>query len=149
MNWVLLLHIASASVLFGSGLVTAMALVVSMFGRDVGVIAAAARRVVLADWCLTVPSGMIQFVTGVYLGWSQDVLTAGWFLWAVGLYVMAGVCWLPVVVYQIRMEKISACSAASGRLPREFYVNFWKWFVLGFPAFIGLVVVFWLMVARP
>ncbi|PNG62142.1 membrane protein, partial [Vibrio vulnificus] len=37
-------------------------------------------------------------------GWS---LAQGWLLWSLGLYVFAGLCWLPVVWLQIRVRDMA------------------------------------------
>jgi uncharacterized membrane protein len=51
---------------------------------------------------------------------------------------------------QMRVARIASASVASGTpLPREYYRAMRMWFVLGWPAFVGLVAVFWLMVAKP
>jgi uncharacterized membrane protein len=42
-----------------------------------------------------------------------------------------------------------ACAAAGIALPGRYHRSMRAWFWLGWPAFIGLVVVFWLMVAKP
>lgn len=34
-------------------------------------------------------------------------------------------------------------------LPRAYHQLFWTWFVFGFPAFGSIIVILWLMIARP
>ncbi|MDG6094495.1 DUF2269 domain-containing protein [Acetobacter sp. AN02] len=146
----LLCHILSASVLFASGLVTALVLVLTVYDGNIPLIARASDRVVRADWILTLPSGITQFITGLWLAWRMDALTAGWVALSVLLYGLAGLCWLPVVRYQIRMAGLARQAAAqNGTLPSEFMRLYRKWFLLGWPAFIALIIVFWLMAARP
>lgn len=67
-----------------------------------------------------------------------------------GIYIIAGACWLPVVWIQIQLKKMIAKSLKTGAdLPERYRGLFKIWFILGWPAFVGLVMVFFLMVARP
>jgi uncharacterized membrane protein len=64
--------------------------------------------------------------------------------------VLVGCCWLPVVWLQLRMRDLARRAAAeSSPLPPAYHRCFRWWFLLGFPAFAGVLVVFWLMVAKP
>jgi uncharacterized membrane protein len=145
------LHILSAIVLFGTGLGTAFHGFVNNLSRDVRTIAVANRTVVLADWIFTAPAVILQPVTGLLLalrhGWP---LSTGWLLWAVGLYALAGACWLPVVYLQIRMCRMAEAAVAEGTdLPPAYHRMFRLWFALGWPAFAAVLVILWLMVAKP
>jgi uncharacterized membrane protein len=66
------------------------------------------------------------------------------------LYVVTGVFWLPVVWMQMRMRDLAAAAARDGRpLPEDYHRLFRLWFAFGFPAFAGVLAIFWLMIARP
>jgi uncharacterized membrane protein len=57
---------------------------------------------------------------------------------------------LPVVGIQIRLRQIvAACLASGDPLPARYYRLSRIWFILGWPAFVGLVAVFFLMVLKP
>ena len=144
-------HVLSATVLFGTGLGTAFHMWMTHLRGDVRAIAATARNVVLADWLFTATSGVIQPVTGVVLVVMQGYdPTTPWLVVAYGLYLIAGVCWLRVVALQIGIARITERCVADGRsLPPEYFRAMRAWFWLGWPAFIGLVGAFWLMVAKP
>ncbi len=146
-----MLHILSATVLFGTGLGIAFFMVRSHFTNDVRERYFAARTTVLADWCFTLPAVIIQPVTGVWLvvnggyGWDD-----GWLLMSYALYLLAGACWLPVVYIQIRLRGLLRLASEEGiPLPHSYSRLFRLWFALGWPAFLGLIVVFYLMVAKP
>jgi uncharacterized membrane protein len=145
------LHVLSATVLFGTGLGTAFFMWSAHLTSDAAIIAATAKTVVRADWLFTATSGIIQPVTGLMLvhGYDHDPLSP-WLLWTYGLYVLALVCWLPVVRLQMRMRDLAA-EAAAARIPlSDNYHRAAKlWFLLGWPAFIALLIVFYLMLARP
>jgi uncharacterized membrane protein len=51
---------------------------------------------------------------------------------------------------QIRMREMALCAVKAGtELPRRYWRYFRVWILLGIPAFLALVVVFYLMVAKP
>jgi uncharacterized membrane protein len=66
------------------------------------------------------------------------------------IYVFIGCCWLPVVWLQVQLRNIARRAAAEGvRLPEVYHRYFRYWIRLGWPAFAGVLVVLWLMVAKP
>jgi uncharacterized membrane protein len=140
------LHILSSTVLFGTGIGTAFQMVMAMRSNEAQVIHRVARHVVIADWLFTTPAGIIQPVTGIGLahvaGYS---LTEGWLLATYALYVLAFVCWAPVVRLQIRIRDLTA----QGEIPNEARRLYRIWFALGWPAFGALTAIYWLMVAKP
>jgi uncharacterized membrane protein len=65
------------------------------------------------------------------------------------LSVVAGACWLPVVWLKIRMQRIAKQAVRHGSaLPDDYARLLALWVLPGIPAFVALVVVFWLMIAR-
>ncbi len=154
MDYLLLkwLHILSSTFLFGTGIGSAFYMLVASLTRDVRAIAVVARYVVIADWLFTTPAIIIQPVTGfAMLHLSGMPFTSRWVVGSVILYFVAGACWLPVVWMQMRMRDMAMRAAALGdlELPALYWRYFSYWVLLGIPAFLSLVIVFWLMVARP
>ena len=141
----------SSTVLFGTGLGSAYYMFCASRTRDPRTAAVVVRYVVLADWLFTTTTIIIQPVSGLYLVHLAGIpLTARWILWSLLLYFVAGGCWLPVVWIQIRMRALAQSAAQNGvALPVEYWRYFRAWVALGVPAFIALVMVFWLMVAKP
>jgi uncharacterized membrane protein len=77
-------------------------------------------------------------------------LTSQWMAWSLGLYAVAVACWIPVVWLQIRLHRLAVeASEHETCLPRLYWQYFRLWIALGIPAFIALVIVFYLMVAKP
>jgi uncharacterized membrane protein len=145
------LHILSSTLLFGTGLGSAFYLYVASRTRDPHVIAAVVKNVVIADWVFTTPSVVLQPLTGFYLlsvaGYPLD---STWILWSLGLYLLAGAAWLPVVWMQLRMRDMARQAVAREEaLPSRYwrYLRIWTW--LGVVAFLSVIVVFYLMVAKP
>jgi uncharacterized membrane protein len=149
--WVKWLHIVSSTVLLGTGLGIAFFFLRAQRTGNVSIIASVARDVVLADAVFTATAVIVQPVSGVVLAlmvgypWSSP-----WLLLSIALYVLIGACWLPVVRLQMRMRDLAVAAAAtSSPLPAEYQKYYRRWFALGWPAFIGVLVIFYLMVAKP
>jgi uncharacterized membrane protein len=147
-KWV---HILSSTVLFGTGAGIAFFFVRARRARDPKVFAAVAGDVVLADMLFTLTAVVLQPVTGIWLAVRAGYpLSTPSLLWSVGLYVLVGCCWLPVVWLQIRMRDLAVQAARSGAaLPEQYHQYYRWWFGLGWPAFINVLVIFYLMVAKP
>jgi uncharacterized membrane protein len=144
-------HIISSTLLFGTGLGTAFHGWMSYRGGDVRATVAAARSVVLADWLFTAPAVIVQPVTGAAMMWLVGIpLTTPWIAASLVLYVLVGACWLPVVWLQIRMHRLASEALTRNEpLPPLFHRYARFWFILGWPAFISVLAIFWLMVAKP
>ncbi|HTU66410.1 MAG TPA: DUF2269 domain-containing protein [Steroidobacteraceae bacterium] len=145
------LHILSSTVLFGTGLGSAYYMYFASRTRDAHVIASVVRRVVIADWTFTTPTVILQPATGLYLVHLAGFpLTTPWLAASLGLYLLAGAAWLPVVWMQLRMRDLAEVAARSGApVPEAYYAYLRIWVTLGVVAFLALVVVFWLMVTKP
>jgi uncharacterized membrane protein len=145
------LHILSSTLLFGTGLGSAFYMYFASRSRDPRVIAVVVKHVVMADWLFTTPTIILQPLTGFYLLHLMGLpLTSVWVVWSVGLYLLAGAAWLPVVWMQIRMRDMAAQAATAGTALSSLYWSYLRaWILLGVIAFCALVVVFYLMVAKP
>jgi len=154
MNTYLLLkwaHIISSVLLVGTGFGSAFYLYFANRSRNIQAIAAVARLVVRADFWFTTPAIVVQPLTGLALvsvaGYSY---TQPWLLWTYGLYALAGACWLPVVCLQMRMSRMATAAAQNNTpLPAQYwqYARYWEW--LGYPAFLAMLMIYWLMVFKP
>lgn len=145
------LHILSSVLLVGTGFGTAFYLYFTNRTRNVQAIAEVARLVVLADLWFTTPAIIIQPTSGYWMmslvGFS---FSNTWLAWTLGLYLLAGICWLPVVWLQLKMRDMAFESANSNTaLSNTYwqYAKYWEW--LGYPAFIAMIGVYWLMVVKP
>lgn len=145
------LHIISATIVFGTGIGIANFM---LFGHRSGLMrerAFAARMTVKADFLFTLPSVIVQPATGAWLIWQGGFRWDDrWLVLTYGLYGLAGLCWIPVVLVQLRMKAMLEAQLR-GEPFDEFVYNrlFRLWFALGWPAFGSLLVVFWLMVTKP
>lgn len=146
-----LVHILSATLLFGTGLGSAFYLWRAHTSGEVAAIAAVSRQVVLADWLFTLPAVILQPLTGIWMMQLAGYhLTDLWILMAFSLYGLAGACWLPVVWLQIGIRDMAATAQARGEpLPARYHRYMTIWFVLGWPAFLAVLTAFVAMVYRP
>ena len=145
------LHIISATVLFGTGMGIAFFMFRSHFTDDLHNKLYATRGTVLADYIFTFPAAIAQPISGIWLVWQSGYNWMDlWLLSTYIIYIIAGLCWLPVVWIQIQLKKIVQESINNKTvLPVRYHSLFKIWFILGWPAFIGLVIVFFLMVSKP
>ena len=92
------LHVLSSTLLFGTGIGTAFYLFFVSWTRDAKVVAAVARLVVTADWIFTATTIVFQPLSGFYLAHRMGISwTTPWVFWSTVLFVIAALCWLPVV----------------------------------------------------
>ena len=154
MDWVAVLrwlHVIGATVLLGTGAGIAFFMVMAQRSGRADIVAHVARTVVVADFLFTATAVIVQPVTGVLLaqlvGWR---LTDGWLLLSMALYGVTGLCWLPVVWIQMRIQRLAQAAADAGEpLPAEEARLFRIWMLLGVPAFVSVLSIIWLMLTRP
>ncbi|WP_044871203.1 DUF2269 domain-containing protein [Pseudomonas sp. LFM046] len=142
-------HLLGATVLIGTGAGIAFFMLLASRSGDPRVIAGTARMVVIADWVFTAPAVLLQFGTGIAL---MEVTGYGyaspWFLAALALFLFIGACWLPVVAIQYRLRRAADAMVAGGP---DTELRKWmrRWTLLGIPAFSAILVLLWLMLAKP
>lgn len=145
------LHVLSGMIILGTGLGIAWFMWLADRQGDVAVTAGTARMVVLADALFTLPAVIFQPLSGVWLiaaagfAWTEQ-----WLLWTYGLYGLAGACWLPVLWLQRRLRDLAVSAHLAGVPPPAPFRRYMRlWFALGWPAFTAVVVITYLMVAKP
>ena len=157
MNGLLLLktaHIASAAVIFGTGLgiafFTWFGYRGALRGGSLEALRSTLRLTVIADACLTAPAVAFQAVSGVVLmnAYSWPLLSA-WSVAVWSLFIVAGACWLPVLVIQAKLARAARQAPSTAALPPGFHRMFRWWFALGTVAFAAVIAIYWLMVAKP
>lgn len=143
--WIKLLHILSATVLFGTGMGTAFFMLKAYLSHNDEAMAVTTRNVVSADWVFTAPAVVIQLVTGLWLTRKLSIpFESTWFIVVISLYAFVGACWLPVVWIQIRIRNL----VANGAHRNDYRKLMRAWGALGVPAFSAIMVLFFLMVSK-
>jgi uncharacterized membrane protein len=146
------LHVIGAAVLFGTGLGIAFFQLRANRNEGPAAIAATLRTVVIADYLFTATAAVLQPMTGFALAQLQGIsLGESWIAASLALYGLIGACWLPVVYLQIRMRDLAeaAVAARQPELPHTYRRLSRMWFWLGWPAFLSMLAIFWLMIAKP
>lgn len=151
-NYVVLkfIHILCSMVVVGTGAGIAFFQLTAFRSKNISAIMITTRHVVLADWVFTAPAIFGQFITGILLmrrlGYSFD---APWFLSVISLFIFIGCCWVPVVFIQYKLKAIAELAEQTGNLDQQFFRWMKIWTLLGIPAFIAIIGIIWLMVAKP
>jgi uncharacterized membrane protein len=147
-----LIHVLGAAVLFGTGIGIAFFMLLAHRTGNASVIAYTARNVVTADFIFTATTVVLQPVSGWWLADAIGLspLQESWIVVSLLLYVLVGLCWLPVVFIQMRMRDLARAAAVSDQpLPENYHRLFRIWFALGWPAFAGVIAIFVLMIFQP
>ena len=145
------LHVIGATVLLGTGAGIAFFMLMAHRTADPRLIAHTGQTVVLADAIFTLSAVIAQPATGIslahMLGWS---LGEGWLVVSLGLYVLTGLFWIPVVLIQMKLRDL-ACEAMRDGMPlgAAYHRLFRIWFACGIPAFLAVLAIVWLMVTKP
>jgi uncharacterized membrane protein len=147
----LYLHILGATVILGTGAGIAFFMLMAHLSGDAAFVAKTAGVVVIADLIFTATAVILQPVTGWLLLRETGIpVGAGWVLLSIGLYVVAGLVWLPVVWMQARMRDLAVAAVATGQpLPARYHLLFRSWFAFGFPGFGAVMLIMWLMIDKP
>jgi len=145
------IHIISSVFLVGTGFGTAFYLFFANRSGSVESIATVSRLVVRADWWFTTPAGIVQPLSGAWMIYTAGYpLSALWIKLSLALYGVAGVCWLPVVWYQLKMARLALAAHEGGtELPRAYWRYARRWELLGYPAFAAMAAIYFLMVLKP
>ncbi|MDH3609882.1 MAG: DUF2269 domain-containing protein [Gammaproteobacteria bacterium] len=145
-----LIHILSSTILFGTGLGTAFFMVRANISNDIQTLKTTTKSVVLADWVFTTPAVIIQPFTGFLLmkslNYSFDSL---WFYLVVGLYLLTGACWIPVVYIQSKLKDLAQATQNWDNLSEAYFRLYKTWLTLGVPAFVSVLIIFYLMIYKP
>ena len=143
-------HIISAILLFGTGFGSAFYKWMADQSGNIQHIAITNRHVVLADWIFTTPTIIIQPLTGWWLASLSGLpLSTPWIATSLGLYILAGLCWIPVVYLQIAMQKMAQQALSSAtHLPKRYWTYTRLWLSLGIPAFGAMMIIVLLMVHK-
>lgn len=145
------MHVIGASVLLGTGAGIAFFMLMAHRTKDARVIAHTAGVVVIADVIFTATAVIAQPITGVLLayhtGWPLDT---PWLALSMVLFVLTGAFWLPVVWIQLRLRDLAHMAFETGEaLPERYHRLFRIWLICGVPAFLAVLTIVWLMLARP
>lgn len=147
------LHLLGAAVLLGTGMGIAF---FAWFGyrmalrdNNLGLLRGVLVLTVRADALFTALAAIAQPLTGMALWWmTGGTWPSRWLAWVLAAYIFVGICWLPVVVLQIRLRNAALAAPSIDQLGAQFHARFRLWFLLGLPAFATMLVLYALMLLR-
>ncbi|MCP4472367.1 MAG: DUF2269 domain-containing protein [Gammaproteobacteria bacterium] len=143
--WIKLLHILSAMLILGTGLGTAFFMFRAHMSRNAEAMRITTQSVVLADWIFTTPAVVIQFLTGFWLTSRLGIPYGSvWFVSILALFILVGLCWIPVVFIQLRIREI----IRNGGTLDDYSTLMKMWIGLGIPAFASVLILIFLMVSK-
>ena len=145
------LHVLGAIVILGTGTGIAFFMLAAHRTHDAAFIARTAATVVIADMIFTLSAVLLQPVSGgLLMMLSATSLTEHWLLVSLALYALAGVFWVPVIFMQMEMRDLAQAAAEKCLpLPPRYFALFRRWFLFGIPGFGSVMVILWLMIAKP
>jgi uncharacterized membrane protein len=145
------LHVLGAVVILGTGSGIAFFMLMAHLSRDAAFIARTASVVVLADMMFTLSAVIGQPLSGgILMMLSSTSVTEGWLAASLALYAVAGLFWVPVIFMQMEMRDLARVAAEKSQpLPPRYLVLFRRWFVFGIPGFGSVMVILYLMIAKP
>jgi uncharacterized membrane protein len=145
------LHVLGAIVILGSGAGIAFFMLMAHRSGDPAFIARTATTAVIADMVFTLTAVILQPVSGgVLMALSATTFAERWLVTSLGLYAVAGLFWIPVIFMQIEMRNLARAAVTQKRpLPPRYFALFRRWFVFGIPGFGSVMIILWLMIAKP
>lgn len=145
------LHVLGAVVILGTGTGIAFFMLMAHRTHDAAFIARTATTVVIADMIFTLSAVLLQPVSGgLLMLLSATSITERWLLVSLALYALAGVFWVPVIFVQLEMRDLARAAVEKGLpLPSRYSALFRRWFLFGIPGFGSVMIVLWLMIAKP
>ena len=145
------LHVLGAIVILGTGTGIAFFMLMAHRSGNAEFIARTAATVVIADMLFTLTAVLLQPVTGgLLMMLSSTSLSERWLLASLALYAVAVLFWVPVIFMQIEMRDLARVAAAeNAALPPRYFMLFRRWFLFGIPGFGSVMVILWLMIAKP
>jgi uncharacterized membrane protein len=145
------LHVLGAIVILGTGAGIAFFMLMAHRSGNAEFIARTAATVVIADMIFTLTAVLLQPVTGgVLMKLESTSLSERWLLASLALYAIAGLFWLPVIFMQIEMRDLARLAVENNEtLPPRYFALFRRWFLFGIPGFGSVMIILWLMIAKP
>jgi uncharacterized membrane protein len=145
------LHVLGAIVILGTGTGIAFFMLMAHRSSEAAFIARTASTVVIADVLFTLTAVLLQPITGgLLMMLSSTGFTELWISTSLGLYAVAGLFWVPVILMQIEMRDLAREAAAqNAALPPRYFALFRRWFLFGIPGFGSVMLILWLMIAKP
>jgi uncharacterized membrane protein len=145
------LHVLGAVTILGTGTGIAFFMLMAHRSGHADFIARTAATVVFADMVFTLRAVLLQPLSGgLLMMLSSTSLEERWVLASLVLYAIAGLFWVPVIFMQIEMRDLAHLAVEKDQpLPPRYFRLFRRWLVFGIPGFGSVMIIVWLMIAKP
>lgn len=148
----LFLHFTGVILLVGNITVTAVWKVFANRTDDASIIAFGQRLVTGTDFGLTIPGIVLTMVggygTAIMMGYP--LFEEIWLIASQILFVVAGLIWIGILVpIQVRQARLARSFENGGVVPQEYRALSRRWITWGLISTVPMVIVLWLMVAKP
>lgn len=145
-----IIHILASTLFFGAGLASAFMKIQADRSGDLRTVVFVHRHLVLADWCFTVPSGLVLPLTGLLMIHQAGIpLWTPWIATGLTLFALAGITWLPAAFLQVKMRDAAVEALENHQpLPPSHRRRTMIWLILGLPSFLAAVGTFYVMVTK-
>jgi uncharacterized membrane protein len=99
----------------------------------------------------TLTAVVLQPISGaILMALSATSLGERWLVASLALYAVAGLFWIPVIFMQIEMRDLARKAVEQSEvLPPRYFALFRRWFAFGIPGFGSVMIILWLMIAKP
>ena len=150
--WLKLIHVIAVIVFLGNISIGIFWKTVADRSGDPRIMAHTVRSIILADRLFTIPAIVLIVAAGVATAVAEQIpiLSTGWILWAIILFVLSGIAFAPVARAQRELAAIADAGAKSGTLDKDRYESIsatWNlWGMIALLAPLGAVA---LMVLKP
>lgn len=146
------LHITGAILFVGNIGVTRMWKVFADRTRDPKVITFGQRMVTVTDFAVTGAGASLVLVTGLPMAGLSEIpiWKQTWIQWGLGLFVISGVLWAPVLIpIQIRQARLVRGFIEGATIPPQYWRLGRMWMGFGIAATILPLINVYMMVAKP
>ena len=148
MNYQLLklIHILSATLMIGTGLGSAFYLFFTYKKAKASTVKEVLKLVVLADSIFTLPSVIVQLITGIFLSNMMNMMFTKWFWIVIIVSVIVLVLWVIAVFIQYKLKRLLD---EKEEITSQFHGLMKQWYYLGVFSFSGSIFLYYLMVYKP
>jgi uncharacterized membrane protein len=146
------LHLLGAIILIGNVTVTAVWKVFADRTREPAIIAFAQRLVTYTDWAFTLSGVVLIMVGGYGMTWiaGMNILSLGWLVWGQIWFYGSGLIWLFILIpTQIAQARQTRAFTTSDPIPEPYRRLARHWILWGVISTLPLVMVLYLMIAKP
>lgn len=141
-----LIHILSATLMIGTGLGSAFYLFFSYKKATASTLKDVLKLVVIADSIFTLPSVIIQLITGILLSNIMSMIFTKWFWIVIVASIIVLVLWIFAVFIQYKLKRLLDEKEEISPL---FHALMKQWYYLGIFSFSGSIFLYYLMVYKP